>query len=125
VQNVEDCCWPLSSTGTGSLLPTYGVDRDSHPGLTHFQVARHPIVLSRNPIRFLSVSHRIMVRLCILGTYDCPTKLSIQSFRQERDTFGDLQVPAEKYWGAQTQRYVDYRYSFILTDLNAQIPPEL
>ncbi|KAG8759125.1 fumarase fum1 [Serendipita sp. 396] len=29
---------------------------------------------------------------------------SQQKFRQERDTFGDLQVPADKYWGAQTQR---------------------
>ncbi|KAL2312515.1 Fumarate hydratase, mitochondrial [Schizosaccharomyces pombe] len=25
-------------------------------------------------------------------------------FRQESDTFGPIQVPAEKYWGAQTQR---------------------
>jgi hypothetical protein len=125
VQNVEDCRWPLSSTGTGSLLPTYSVGRDNHPRPIPFQVARHPIVPSRNPIRFLSVSHRIMVRLCILGAYEYPTKPSIQSFRQERDTFGDLQVPAEKYWGAQTQRYVDYLCLFILTDLNAQIPSEL
>lgn len=27
-----------------------------------------------------------------------------QAFRAERDTFGDLQVPADRYWGAQTQR---------------------
>ncbi|KAI9225546.1 MAG: fumarate hydratase [Piptocephalis tieghemiana] len=26
------------------------------------------------------------------------------SFRTEKDSFGDLQVPSEKYWGAQTQR---------------------
>lgn len=26
------------------------------------------------------------------------------SFREERDTFGPIQVPAEKLWGAQTQR---------------------
>jgi len=25
-------------------------------------------------------------------------------FRVERDTFGELQVPADKYYGAQTQR---------------------
>ena len=25
-------------------------------------------------------------------------------YRVERDTFGDLHVPADKYWGAQTQR---------------------
>ena len=24
--------------------------------------------------------------------------------RTERDTFGDIQVPADRYWGAQTQR---------------------
>ncbi|ORX50529.1 fumarate hydratase [Hesseltinella vesiculosa] len=29
---------------------------------------------------------------------------ALQKFRTERDTFGDLQVPADKYWGAQTQR---------------------
>ncbi|KAK7694500.1 hypothetical protein QCA50_001686 [Cerrena zonata] len=27
-----------------------------------------------------------------------------QKYRTERDTFGDLQVPADRYWGAQTQR---------------------
>ncbi|KAG0215370.1 fumarase fum1 [Mortierella sp. GBA30] len=27
-----------------------------------------------------------------------------QKFRQEADTFGNLQVPADRYWGAQTQR---------------------
>nr|ACU21366.1 unknown [Glycine max] len=26
------------------------------------------------------------------------------SFREERDTFGAIQVPSEKLWGAQTQR---------------------
>jgi len=25
-------------------------------------------------------------------------------FREEHDTFGPIQVPADKYWGAQTQR---------------------
>ncbi|KAI8062406.1 fumarate hydratase precursor rhizopus oryzae [Gongronella butleri] len=29
---------------------------------------------------------------------------ALQKFRTERDTFGDLQVPADKYWGCQTQR---------------------
>ena len=27
-----------------------------------------------------------------------------QKYRTERDTFGELQVPADRYWGAQTQR---------------------
>ncbi|KAH6594584.1 hypothetical protein BASA50_006534 [Batrachochytrium salamandrivorans] len=29
---------------------------------------------------------------------------SQNAFRKEKDTFGDILVPAEKYWGAQTQR---------------------
>ncbi|KAI7853155.1 fumarate hydratase [Circinella umbellata] len=28
----------------------------------------------------------------------------LQKFRTERDTFGPLEVPADRYWGAQTQR---------------------
>lgn len=31
-----------------------------------------------------------------------------QKYRTERDTFGELQVPADRYWGAQTQRCVPY-----------------
>jgi hypothetical protein len=31
-------------------------------------------------------------------------KKSPQPFRVERDTFGELQVPSDRYWGAQTQR---------------------
>ena len=31
-------------------------------------------------------------------------KITIMNFRIEKDTMGEVQVPAEKYWGAQTQR---------------------
>jgi fumarate hydratase, class II len=30
---------------------------------------------------------------------------SQQKQRIERDTFGDIEVPADRYWGAQTQRW--------------------
>ncbi len=30
--------------------------------------------------------------------------MSEGKFRSEKDTFGPLQVPADRYWGAQTQR---------------------
>jgi fumarate hydratase, class II len=32
------------------------------------------------------------------------SQLSDKGFRVERDTFGELNVPANKYYGAQTQR---------------------
>ena len=28
-------------------------------------------------------------------------------FREERDTFGPIQVPADKYWGAQAERSLE------------------
>gem|GEM_PF-6721553 len=28
------------------------------------------------------------------------------NFRTEHDTMGEVQVPADKYWGAQTQRSI-------------------
>jgi len=34
----------------------------------------------------------------------CARSLFSTKFREERDTFGPIQVPADKYWGAQTQR---------------------
>lgn len=39
----------------------------------------------------------------VVRVVDC-LKQSSQKYRVERDTFGDLQVPADRYWGAQTQR---------------------
>ncbi|KAJ3072659.1 hypothetical protein HDU98_003182 [Podochytrium sp. JEL0797] len=32
------------------------------------------------------------------------TMMTVGQFRVERDTFGELNVPADRYWGAQTQR---------------------
>ena len=43
----------------------------------------------RMPVRALSMTHAVA---------------RSDKFRAERDTFGDLQVPADKYGGAQTQR---------------------
>jgi fumarate hydratase, class II len=39
---------------------------------------------------------------CGLGTLQ-----SYMNFRTEKDTLGEVRVPADKYWGAQTQRSVD------------------
>ncbi|BFZ55197.1 fumarase fum1 [Savitreella phatthalungensis] len=44
------------------------------------------------------------------------------SFRQERDTFGDLQVPADRYWGAQTQRSL---MNFDIGGETERLPPPL
>ena len=33
---------------------------------------------------------------------------STSEFRLERDSMGEIQVPADKYWGAQTQRSIHF-----------------
>ncbi|KAG8779093.1 fumarase fum1, partial [Ceratobasidium sp. 428] len=48
----------------------------------------------------LSTSRRAAPSLRLFST----TRIMSQKYRTERDTFGDLQVPADVYWGAQTQR---------------------
>jgi len=45
-----------------------------------------------------------------------------QKFRVERDTFGELQVPADRYWGAQTQRSLQ---NFDIGGPTERLPPPL
>lgn len=45
-----------------------------------------------------------------------------KKFRQERDTFGELQVPADRYWGAQTQRSLQ---NFDIGGPTERLPPPL
>ncbi|KAL0579122.1 fumarase fum1 [Marasmius crinis-equi] len=45
-----------------------------------------------------------------------------QKFRVERDTFGELQVPADRYWGAQTQRSLQ---NFDIGGPAERLPPPL
>jgi fumarate hydratase class II len=39
-------------------------------------------------------------------------------FRIERDTFGELNVPADKLYGAQTQRYVSFQAPVLVVQLD-------
>lgn len=45
-----------------------------------------------------------------------------QKFRQEADTFGPLQVPSDRYWGAQTQRSL---LNFDIGGPTERMPPPL
>ncbi|KAJ3812715.1 fumarate hydratase [Lentinula aff. lateritia] len=47
---------------------------------------------------------------------------STQQFRTERDTFGELQVPSDRYWGAQTQRSLQ---NFDIGGPTERLPPPL
>ncbi|KAJ3558038.1 hypothetical protein NM688_g1147 [Phlebia brevispora] len=48
--------------------------------------------------------------------------MSEQKFRVERDTFGELQVPADRLWGAQTQRSLQ---NFDIGGPTERLPPPL
>ncbi|TFL06594.1 fumarate hydratase [Pterulicium gracile] len=54
-------------------------------------------------LRSVSTPSRVLLRNR-RGFFTTSTIMSNEKFRTERDTFGDLQVPADRYWGAQTQR---------------------
>ncbi|KAH8120416.1 fumarate hydratase [Phellopilus nigrolimitatus] len=45
-------------------------------------------------------------------------------YRAERDTFGELQVPADRYWGAQTQRRASLQ-NFDIGGPTERLPPPL
>ncbi|CAF0828013.1 unnamed protein product [Brachionus calyciflorus] len=63
--------------------------------------------------------------LCNMGTYKefrpiVTTKIvNMDQFRIERDTFGDIKVPADKYYGANTARSLIH---FAIGDKNEQMP---
>ena len=40
--------------------------------------------------------------------HDLPVGISASGFRQEFDSMGQVQVPADRYWGAQTQRSLQH-----------------
>ncbi|KAI0068402.1 fumarate hydratase [Artomyces pyxidatus] len=67
-------------------------------------LARYQRLPSR---RFFSTTGRIM---------------SNQEFRTEKDTFGELKVPADRYWGAQTQRSLQ---NFDIGGPTERLPPPL
>ncbi|THH20833.1 hypothetical protein EW146_g597 [Bondarzewia mesenterica] len=48
--------------------------------------------------------------------------MSEQAFRTEKDTFGELKVPADRYWGAQTQRSLQ---NFDIGGPTERLPPPL
>ncbi|KAF8595579.1 fumarate hydratase [Ceratobasidium sp. AG-I] len=67
----------------------------------------------------LSSSRRAAPSLRLFST---TTRAMAQKFRSERDTFGELQVPADVYWGAQTQRSL---MNFDIGGPTERLPPPL
>ncbi|QRV83677.1 fumarate hydratase, class II [Ceratobasidium sp. AG-Ba] len=66
----------------------------------------------------LSTSRRAAPSVRLFST----ARIMSQKFRTERDTFGDLQVPADVYWGAQTQRSLQ---NFDIGGPTERLPPPL
>jgi len=46
----------------------------------------------------------------------------MSEFRIEKDTLGEIQVPADRYWGAQTQRSIE---NFPIGDERQRMPTEI
>ncbi|KAF9068103.1 L-Aspartase-like protein [Rhodocollybia butyracea] len=69
------------------------------------QYGRHLLLRNPRAVRFLST-----------------TLAQKQQYRIEKDTFGELQVPADRYWGAQTQRSLQ---NFDIGGPSERLPPPL
>ncbi|KAI5827817.1 fumarate hydratase [Schizophyllum commune Tattone D] len=69
-------------------------------------------ILCRAPIRRAVPSQRLF----------STTFMAAQQHRIERDTFGELQVPSDRYWGAQTQRSLQ---NFDIGGPTERLPPPL
>ncbi|KIL70702.1 hypothetical protein M378DRAFT_6637 [Amanita muscaria Koide BX008] len=57
-----------------------------------------------------------------LRLFSSSSPLMAQKYRVERDTFGEVQVPADRYWGAQTQRSLQ---NFDIGGPSERLPPPL
>jgi len=67
--------------------------------------------------------HRMLVhRVRPHRLFSTSPTMSNQQFRVERDTFGELQVPSDRYWGAQTQRSLQ---NFDIGGPTERLPPPL
>ncbi|CDY67328.1 BnaCnng54490D [Brassica napus] len=59
----------------------------------------------KNPMAIYVASRRLSARTTAATLrYATALRSYSTSFREERDTFGPIQVPSDKLWGAQTQR---------------------
>lgn len=79
--------------------------------------SKQSLGFQKKPTKFKTLRHSFGVGfLFIQRTY------SSMTYRIERDTFGEIQVPANKYWGAQTQRYFGSSHNLsIVTKIIMQI----
>jgi hypothetical protein len=62
------------------------------------QLVRQAMLSRIQIVHFRSAQRLLQSRFLSCSTMDA------QKFRVERDTFGELQVPGDKYYGAQTAR---------------------
>ncbi|KAI9485030.1 fumarate hydratase [Zychaea mexicana] len=83
---------PWSKSYKERLRPT--------PNLLFFDTTQLPLTM----LRSLTATHQLKNISARQVRSLSSTVAALQKFRSERDTFGDLQVPADRYWGAQTQR---------------------
>ncbi|KZT30520.1 fumarate hydratase [Neolentinus lepideus HHB14362 ss-1] len=74
----------------------------------------------------IRLARRLQLAQPRLGSYprlfSSTTSIMSQSYRVERDTFGELQVPSDRYWGAQTQRSLQ---NFDIGGPTERLPPPL
>lgn len=87
----------LGSGGKGSFHVQHSILRASSP-------LPPPPALSARSIMLRTSVTLIVAARCIGRARFAPLALRSMATRSESDTFGPVDVPSDKYWGAQTQR---------------------
>lgn len=91
-----------------AVAPIPALRRSAAPAVRAPQIKAAPIALARfAPARSYATSNSNIAEVCALTAGGVSlTHSQDANFRVEADTFGPLKVPKNRYYGAQTQRYV-------------------
>ncbi|KAI1913623.1 fumarase fum1 [Ophidiomyces ophidiicola] len=126
----------LNSTSRSSLRAAAALPHASKPltfarwspsaaSLTTLRLSRRTIVSTRSSTYFPHPSSFSVSRVpCAFGvrTFASTTSNMASGVRAETDAFGEIQVPADKYWGAQTQRSLG---NFNINQPQDRMPPPI
>lgn len=97
------CTASTSEDSASEFLTKMKLNRlTSHTSIFHYEWLLFFCIISYNPILFKSCLKTYCANVRIIAIYFA--QASSESYRLERDTFGELKVPSDKYYGAQTVR---------------------
>ncbi len=118
------------------LRHTEGVTRSAHASkllarsssssfqISAFAIARQSHSLPADPVKSVYLQTRPTPKQASIAVRAFSSSAAIMAgqTRTETDAFGEIQVPADKYWGAQTERSLE---NFRINQPQDRMPPPI